>query len=194
MYNPSRHWLPPRLAGRGGPRQNGRESNAQVDCRCLCSDLGVISTGFATRIPPTARQTGHSSPRSMRRRYAPREWCLRENSRPPCRQQVRSRSDLLGHGTSWTPGLETQQGEVGDRPMTETFGPASIRWPDVAYWTEADDPACPRRFSDAGRAQTVPRSPAAGVRKPPREEIAGWDTWRCYVEVRRTLRKIEWGA
>ncbi len=70
----------------------------------------------------------------MRRRYAPREWCLRENSRPPCRQQVRPRSDLLGHGTSWKPGLETQQGDVRDRPMTETFGPASIRWPDVAYW------------------------------------------------------------
>jgi hypothetical protein len=27
--------------------------------------------------------------------YAHGEWYLRENSRPPCRQQVRSRSDLL---------------------------------------------------------------------------------------------------
>jgi hypothetical protein len=141
MYNPWRHRLRPGRAKTS--RKEWERSNAQVDCRCLCSDLGVISTGFATRIPPTARKTGHSSPRSMRRRYAPREWCLRENSRPPCRQQVRSRSDLLGHGTSWTPGLETQQGEVGDRPMTETFGPASIRWPDVAYWTEAGDPVCP---------------------------------------------------
>jgi hypothetical protein len=31
----------------------------------------------------------------MRRRYASRKWCLHENSRPPCRQQVRPRSDLL---------------------------------------------------------------------------------------------------
>src|SRR6266516_2179984 len=29
---------------------------------------------------------------------------------PPCRQQVCLRSDLLSHETSWTAGLETQQG------------------------------------------------------------------------------------
>ena len=87
---------PPKLAvGAGQDIKKRERSNAQVDCRCLRSDLGVISTGFATRIPPAARQTGHSNPRSMRRRFAPREWRLRENSRPPCRQQVRPRSDLL---------------------------------------------------------------------------------------------------
>ena len=36
-----------------------RHRRAQVDCRCLCSDLGVIGTGFFTRTPPSAGRTGH---------------------------------------------------------------------------------------------------------------------------------------
>jgi hypothetical protein len=85
------------------------ENNAQVDCRCLCSDLGVISTGFAPRIPPSARPTGRSSPRSMRRRYAHGEWCLRENSRPPCRQQVCPRTYLLSQGNQQDAGPDSQR-------------------------------------------------------------------------------------
>jgi hypothetical protein len=58
------------------------------------------------------------------------------------------RKDLLSHGSSRTPGLDTQQGEPGDRLMTETFGLAPKRWPDVACRPEAADPGCPlnRRF------------------------------------------------
>jgi hypothetical protein len=62
---------------------------------CLCADLGVIGTGFAARILPSRRQTGHSSACSMRRRYAQCEWCMRENFGPPSRQQVRPRKNLL---------------------------------------------------------------------------------------------------
>ena len=50
----------------------------------------------------------------------------------------RPRSDLLSHGTSRTPGLDTREGEVGDGLMTDTFGSASKRWPDVGYWHKAD--------------------------------------------------------
>jgi hypothetical protein len=39
----------------------------------------------------------------MRSRYAPREWCLRENSRRPCGIQVRAGSDLLTGG--WSPAV-----------------------------------------------------------------------------------------
>ena len=77
--------------------------NSQVDCRCLRSDLGVISTGFATRIPPSARHTGHSGPRRMWRRDAQREWRMRENPRPPQSRQVRPRSDLLSHEADGMP-------------------------------------------------------------------------------------------
>ena len=110
------------LFGRAKTSRNKRErKHAQVDCCCLCSDRGVISTGFATRrIPQSARHTGHSSPRSMRRRYAHGEWCLRENSHPPCRQQVRPRKDLLSRGTSLDAGHSAS--ELGDRL-------ASKRWP-----------------------------------------------------------------
>ena len=94
--------------GQGVEDKTG-ENNAQVDRRCLCSDLGVISTGFATRIPPSARPTGRSSPRSMRRRYAHGEWCLRQNSRPPCRQQVRPRAHLLSQGNQQDAGPDSQR-------------------------------------------------------------------------------------
>lgn len=49
-----------------------------------------------------------------------------ENSRSPCCQQVRSRKDLLSHETSWTPGLDSRQGEVGHSLMTENLR-ASIK-------------------------------------------------------------------
>jgi len=39
---------------------------------------------------------------------------------------------------SRTPGLDTREGEVGDGLMTDTFGSASKRWPDVGYWHKAD--------------------------------------------------------
>jgi hypothetical protein len=58
-------------------------------------DVGVIRTGYATRTPPAAGRHGHYCSRSMWGRYAHGEWYLRENSRSPCRQQVRSRSNLL---------------------------------------------------------------------------------------------------
>ena len=110
---------PPKLAvGAGQDIKKGERSNAQVDCRCLRSDLGVISTGFATRIPPAARQTGHSNPRSMRRRFAPREWRLRENSRPPCRQQVRPRSNLLA--TEPAPRAPADRQSVGAHSLKES--------------------------------------------------------------------------
>src|SRR5438874_7010797 len=72
LRKPCRMLFPPEAPGPAGPKHRDKRerNNAQVDCRRLCSDLGVISTGFATRIPPSARPTGRSSPRSMRRRYA----------------------------------------------------------------------------------------------------------------------------
>src|SRR5262245_13464035 len=59
-----------------------------------------------------------------------------KNSRSPCCQQVRSRKDLLSHGTGRTPGLDARQGEVGDGLMAETFGSASKRWPEVGLLTK----------------------------------------------------------
>ena len=67
----------------------------EVDRPCFCVDTGVIRAGYATRTAPTAGQDGHHCPRSMWSGHAHGEWYVRENSRPPCRQQVRSRSDLL---------------------------------------------------------------------------------------------------
>ena len=118
LRKPCRMLFPPEAPGPAGPKHRDKRerNNAQVDCRRLCSDLGVISTGFATRIPPSARPTGRSSPRSMRRRYAHGEWCLRENSRPPCREQVRPRAHLLKPRTRLDAGIDIQ-------PWT--FGPAS---------------------------------------------------------------------
>ena len=119
LRKPCRMLFPPEARGPAGPRHRDKRerNNAQVDCRRLCSDLGVISTGFATRIIPSARPTGRFSPRSMRRRYAHGEWCLRENSRPPCRQQVRPRAHLLKPRTRLDAGIDIQ-------PWT-TSGPAS---------------------------------------------------------------------
>jgi hypothetical protein len=37
----------------------GRIKHDQVDRCCLCSDLGVIGTGFSTHTPPSAGRTGH---------------------------------------------------------------------------------------------------------------------------------------
>src|ERR1700720_4821600 len=76
-------------------------SNDEVDRTCLCLDVGVIRTGYATRTPPAAGRDGHYCPRSMWSWYAHGEWYLRENSRPPCRQQVRPRSDLLVGRFGW---------------------------------------------------------------------------------------------
>jgi len=70
-------------------------SNDEVDSTCLCFDVGVIRAGYATRTPRPAGQDGHHRPRSMWAGYAQRGRCLRENSRSPCRQQVRPWSDLL---------------------------------------------------------------------------------------------------
>ena len=64
---------------------------------CFCFDLRLIGTGYATRALPAAGRKGHYCPRSMWRGNAHGKWHLRENSRSPCRQQVRSRSDLLDH-------------------------------------------------------------------------------------------------
>jgi hypothetical protein len=62
----------------------------------LCLDLGVVRTGYAARTPPAAGRNGHYCPPRVWTRYAHGRWNLCENSRPPCRQQVRPRSDLLG--------------------------------------------------------------------------------------------------
>src|SRR5437773_970358 len=124
LFAPSAHLSLAVLVGQDVEEKTG-ENHAQVDCRCLCSDLGVISTGFATRIPPSAGPTGRSSPRSMRRRYAHGEWCLRENSRPPCRQQVRPRAHLLKPRTRLDAGIDIQ-------PWTwasiKNAGPMSRYW------------------------------------------------------------------
>ena len=54
----------------------------------------------------------------MRRRYAPRKWCLCDYSHAPCRPQVRGRSELLAR----TPVSTFNGCEAGDRLMTETSG------------------------------------------------------------------------
>ena len=77
------------------------------------SDLGVISTGFATRSHPSVRHAGHSGPCRMWRRHAQREWHMRANARPPQSQQVRPRSDLLS-GESDGAGLDIPACEAGD--------------------------------------------------------------------------------
>jgi hypothetical protein len=100
----------------------------EIDRCCLCISPGNLGTGHAA-CAAAARRYCYAGPGGLRSGNAPREWCLHENSRPPCRQQVRPRSDLLGHGTKWTVGL-----------MTETFEPASKRWPYVAYWHNSDEP------------------------------------------------------
>jgi hypothetical protein len=71
------------------------EKHDEVYRTRLCIDVGVICTGYATRTPPPAGRHGHHCSRSMWCGNAHGKWHLRENSRPPCRQQVRSRSDLL---------------------------------------------------------------------------------------------------
>ena len=71
------------------------EKHDEVYRTRLCIDVGVIRPGYAARTPPSAGRHGHHCSRSMWGGYAHGEWHLRENSRPPCRQQVRSRSDLL---------------------------------------------------------------------------------------------------
>ena len=76
-------------------------SNDEVDRACLCFDTGVIRTGYATRTPPPAGPDGHYCARGMWGGNAHGEWYLRENSRPPCRQQVRSRGDLLVGRFGW---------------------------------------------------------------------------------------------
>jgi len=67
-------------------------SNDEVDRTCLCLDVGIIRAGYATRTPPAAGRDGHYCPRSMWSWYAHGERYLRENTRSPCRQQVRPRS------------------------------------------------------------------------------------------------------
>ena len=77
-------------------RLQQESNNDQVICCCLRTGLGVIGAGHAPGTPPTAGRDCHSSPRSLRTWYAPHcEWCLHQNSRPTCRRQVRSWSDLL---------------------------------------------------------------------------------------------------
>jgi len=66
-----------------------------MDCCCFCPGLRSVGTGYATRADPAAGRVGHCSSRSVRRRYAPHKWCLCHHSRPPCRPQVRGRSNLL---------------------------------------------------------------------------------------------------
>ena len=149
--------FPPEAPGPAGPRhRDKRERNdAQVDCRRLCSDLGVISTGFATRIPPSARPTGRSSPRSMRRWYAHGEWCLRENSRPPCREQVRPRAHLLKPRTRLDAGIDIQPWTL--RASIKNAGPMSRYW-HLRISGKISD-LSPQ--SDPKRASLRPNSPIA---------------------------------
>ena len=69
--------------------------NDEADRLCLCFDVSVTGTGYATRTPPSAGRKDYYCPRSLWGGHAYGERYVRENSRPPCCQQVRSRSDLL---------------------------------------------------------------------------------------------------
>jgi hypothetical protein len=175
--------FPPEAPGPAGPKHRDKRerNNAQVDCRRLCSDLGVISTGFATRIPPSARPTGRSSPRSMRRRYAHGEWCLRENSRPPCRQQVRPRAHLLKPRTQT--GRRYRYSAMDLRAGIKNAGPRSRDWhlsdlgKDVRLEPAQSDPKRtslrPTHLSRFMSARSVVRTKAKVMRVPMLFEVGG---------------------
>ena len=67
----------------------------KVDRLCLCFDVGVTGTGYATHTPPSAQRDCHPSARSMWGGYAHGERYLHKNSCPPSSQPVCARSDLL---------------------------------------------------------------------------------------------------
>jgi hypothetical protein len=90
-----------------------------------------------------------------------------ENSRSPCCQQVRPRKDLLSHGTSWTPGLGTQQGEVGHGLMTENLR-ASIKTLARCWVLAPNGPIEARGYLAAFEA----KRPSAKQREPVMERIA----------------------
>jgi hypothetical protein len=110
----------------------------------------------------------------MRRRYAHGEWCLRENSRPPCRQQVRPRKDLLSPEAAGRRVSTRSKVSQATVLWTETIGLASKRWPDVAYRHEAADRECPlnRRFRRQSGRQLAIAEPAQFVSPRPGEAAA----------------------
>src|SRR6516164_8045361 len=141
----------------------------------LCIDVGVIRAGYAARTPPAAGRHGHHRPRSMWGGYAHGEWYLRENSRPPCRQQVRPWSDLLdfdcASGRTASPGhariLATLlRGSVGARLHSAGNADRSlslvmvVRTGGVALTLSGPNPARPQplrtvKLPPSARAQLV---------------------------------------
>ena len=54
----------------------------------ICVGRRDIDAGHVTREASSARQHGHSSPRSVRRRFSHGQWYLRSYRRPPQRRQM----------------------------------------------------------------------------------------------------------
>lgn len=98
------HFLssPPRRQHYGyqNPRKAAHDSKQetrddQADCFCSCIDPEFVGPGLTSGNAAPSGSNDHQSPRGMRRRYAPRGRCLREDARPSRRQQMRPRGDLL---------------------------------------------------------------------------------------------------
>jgi hypothetical protein len=77
------------------PIPTPRHVNDQVDRYCSCTGPDFIGRRFTAGNTPPSGSSDRQSPRSMRRRHAPRERCLRENACPSCCRQMRPRNDLL---------------------------------------------------------------------------------------------------
>jgi len=134
-------------------------SNDEVDCTCLCFDVGVIRAGYATCAAPAAGRKGHYCPRSMWRGNAQRGRYLRENSRPPCRQQVRPWSDLL---------VRRFGRQRATKPLKRT-----AKREACPSWSCAEKIGCPCDAGFAARSRTfglVIRSPASRLQRPCQED------------------------